>query len=78
MYRVVAKGLMIKTPTFTENPKSNLTTHKRPPPQSDYTTIADRRRTVSWSNNSHPTGVDKPVPNLPTNHTSPVIKRKHI
>ena len=27
----------------------------------DYTTIADRLRTVSGSNNSHPTGVVKPV-----------------
>ena len=27
----------------------------------DYTTIADRLGTVSWSNSSHPTGVDKPV-----------------
>ena len=27
----------------------------------DYTTIADRLRTVSWSNNRHPTDVVKPV-----------------
>ena len=27
----------------------------------DYTTIAYRLRTVSWSNDSHPTGVVKPV-----------------
>ena len=27
----------------------------------DYTTIANRLRTVSWSNSSHPTGVVKPV-----------------
>ena len=27
----------------------------------DYTTIADRPRTVGWSNSSHPTGVVKPV-----------------
>ena len=36
----------------------------------DYTTIADRLRTVSWSNNSHPTDVVQTglrVPNLPTN-----------
>ena len=32
----------------------------------DYTTIADRLRTVSWSNNSHPTGVVKPVYGRPT------------
>ena len=27
----------------------------------EYTTSADRLRTVRWSNNSHPTGVVKPV-----------------
>ena len=27
----------------------------------DYTTTADRLRTVSWSNSGHPTGVVKPV-----------------
>ena len=27
----------------------------------DYITIVDRLRTVSWSNNSHPTGVVKPI-----------------
>ena len=32
----------------------------------DYTTIAGRLRTVSWSNNSHPTGVVKPVNGYPT------------
>ena len=44
----------------------------------DYTTIADRLTTVSWSNNSYPTGVIKPDPNLSTNHTSCVIKRTDI
>ena len=32
----------------------------------EYTTIADRLRTVSWSNDSHPTGVAKPVYGIPT------------
>ena len=32
----------------------------------DYTTIADRLRTVSWGNDSHPTGVVKPVYGIPT------------
>ena len=27
----------------------------------DYTTIVGRLRTVGWSNNSHPTGLDKQV-----------------
>ena len=32
----------------------------------DYTTTADRLRTVSWSNDNHPTGVVKPVYAIPT------------
>ena len=32
----------------------------------DYTTIADRLKTDSWSNNSHPTGVVKPIYGIPT------------
>ena len=35
--------------------------HKNATKTFDYTTIADRLRTVSWSNSSHPTGVVKPV-----------------
>ena len=32
----------------------------------DYTTISDRLRTVSWSNDSYQTGVVKPVYGIPT------------
>ena len=35
--------------------------HKNATKNFDYTTIADRLGTVSWSNSSHPTGVVKPV-----------------
>ena len=35
--------------------------HKNVTKNFDYTTIADRLRTVSWSNSSHTTGVVKPV-----------------
>ena len=35
--------------------------HKNATKNFDYTTIADRLRTVSWSKDSHPTGVVKPV-----------------
>ena len=35
--------------------------HKNATKNLDNTTIADRLRTVSWSNNSHPTGVVRPV-----------------
>ena len=51
---------MTKTPTLTENSKSNVTTQNATK-NFDYSTIADRLRTVSGSNNSHPTGVVKPV-----------------
>ena len=45
---------MTKAPT----PNKNKT---KTPPKLDYTTIADRLRTVRWSNNSNLTGVVKPV-----------------
>ena len=35
--------------------------HKNVTKNVDYTTIAERLRTVSWGNDSHPTGVVKPV-----------------
>ena len=35
--------------------------HKNATKNFDYTIIADRLRTVSWGNDSHPTGVVKPV-----------------
>ena len=47
-------------------PKSNVTTQKTQKKIFDYTTIADRLRTVSWSNDSHPTGVVKSVYGIPT------------
>ena len=36
------------------------------PQKIDYTTIVDRLRTVSWSNDSHAIGVVKPVNVIPT------------
>ena len=46
----------------------------------DYTAVADRLRTVSWSNYGHPTGVVNLVygHNLTTPSNSRVIKRTHI
>ena len=46
--------------------KTATPTEKKPKPKNatknfDYTTIADRLRTVSGSNNSYPNGVVKPV-----------------
>ena len=40
------------------NPKRNVSTQKSTK-NFDYTTIADRLRTVNWSNKNHPTGVVK-------------------
>ena len=51
---------MTKTPIPTENSKTKGQ-HKNAIKDLDYTTIADRLGTVSWSNSSHPTGVVKPV-----------------
>ena len=46
----------------------------------DYTAVADRLRTVSWSNYGHPTGVDNLVygPNLPTSRNRFVNKPPYI
>ena len=54
-----------KTHIPTENSKTKGQ-HKNATKTFDYTTVADRLRTVSWSNNSHPTGVVKPVYGYPT------------
>ena len=47
-----------------KNPKSKMTTQNATK-NFDCTTIADRLRTVSWGNDSHPTGVVKPVYGIP-------------
>ena len=46
--------------------KNNVTTPKKATKNFDCTTIADRLRTVRWGNDSHPTGVFKPVYGIPT------------
>ena len=48
-------------PTPTDKTKKQRDNIKNATKNFDYTTIADRLRTVSWSNSSHPTGVVKPV-----------------
>ena len=68
---------MTKTPIPTENSKNNGQ-HKNATKNFDNTAIADRLRTVSWSNNSHPTGVVKPGlkgTNLPTHRQSSLTSR---
>ena len=49
----------------TENSTTNWQ-HKVATKHFDYTTIAGRLKTVSWSNNNKPTGVVKPVYEYPT------------
>ena len=55
------------TQSCDKNPYTNITIknatwqHKNATKNFDYTTIADRLMTVSWSNSSHPTRVVKPV-----------------
>ena len=56
---------MKKAFTPKEKLKSNVTTQRRHQ-NFDYTTIADQLSTVSWSNNSHPAVVVKPVYGIPT------------
>ena len=48
---------MTKAPTQTEKFQKTTLQHKKRHPNFDYITIADQLRMVSWSNNSHPTGV---------------------
>ena len=50
-----------KTPTPTEQSKKQRDNIKNATKNFDYTTIADRLRTVSSSNSSHPTCVVKPL-----------------
>ena len=67
---------MTKAPTSTEKKsKKQRDNTKNATKNFDYTTIADRIRTASWSNSSHPTGVVKPANEC---LTFPQIKRTHI
>ena len=52
---------MTKAPTPTEKSKKHRDNIKNATKNFDYTAVADRLRTVSWSNSSHPTGVVKPI-----------------
>ena len=53
--------MYVKRPTLTEKSKKQRDNIKNATKNFDYTTIADRLRTFSWSNSSYPTGVVKPV-----------------
>ena len=52
---------MINAPTLTEKSKKQRYNIKNATKNFDYTTIADRLRTVSLSNSSYPSGVVKLV-----------------
>ena len=60
------------------NPKSNVTIQKRHQKNFNYTTIADRFRTVSWCNNSHPTGVVKPFIDIVILYYSKEVKNQFV
>ena len=57
---------MTKAPKLTEKYKYATWQHKNATKNFDYTTIADRLRTVSWSNNSHWACVVKLDDGIPT------------
>ena len=48
---------MTKAPTSTEMSKGQSDNINNTTKKFDYTAVADRLRTVSWSNYDHPTGV---------------------
>ena len=57
---------MTKIATPTEIPIKNKVTTQNATKRFDYTTIADRLRTISWSNERYPNGVVKAVYGIPT------------
>ena len=57
---------MTEALTPTEKSKKQRDNTKNATKNFDCTTIADRLRTVSWGNDSHPAGVVKPVYGIPT------------
>ena len=71
---------MTKAPTPTDMSKGQNDNTNNARKKFDYTAVADRLRTVSWSGYGHPTGVVNLVygPNLPTPRNSRVIKRTHV
>ena len=71
---------MTKTPTLTEMSKGQSDNTNNATKKFDNTAVADRHRTVSWSNYDHLTGVVNLVygPNLPTPCNGRVIKRAHV
>ena len=71
---------MTKAPTPTEMSKGQSDNTNNATKKFDYTAVADRLRTVSWSNYSHPTGVVYRFyrAHLPTHRNSYVIEGKNM
>ena len=71
---------MTKAPTPAELSKGQNDNTNNVTKKFDYTAVADRIRTVSWSNYEHPTGVVYQVYRayLPTHHNSCVIEGKNM
>ena len=71
---------MTKARTTSEMSKGQSDYTRNNTKKFDHTAVADRLRTVSWSNYGHQTGVVNLVygPNLPTPRNSRVIKRTHL
>ena len=64
--RKKSNSVLWQKPLYTEKIQKAMWQHKNATKHFDNTTIADRLRTVSWGNDSHPTGVVKPVYGIPT------------
>ena len=71
---------MTKAPTPTELSKGQNDNTNNATKKFDYTAVADRLRTIIWSNYSHPTGVVYQVyrAHLPTHRNRCVIQGKNI
>ena len=71
---------MTKVPTPTEMSKGQNDNTNNATKKFDYRAVADRLRTVRWSNYGHQTGVVNLAygPNLPTPRNTRVIKRTYV
>ena len=71
---------MTNAPTPTEMSKGQSDNTNNATKKFDYAAVADRLRTVSWSNYGLPTDVVNLVygPNLPTPRNSRVIEMTHV
>ena len=64
--RKISDSVQWQKPLYLQKIQKAMRQHKNVTKNFDYSTIANRLRTVSWGNDSHPTGVVKPVNGIPT------------